>query len=245
MSQMRKKLGWFVHFYTALGLVANLFSLFALLKLDAQSFFLFNLLAVAIDGTDGFMARALEVKKHIPEFDGALLDNIIDFLTFTFLPLSALIFLGILEHTPLNLALLSIPIMASSYGFCQTRAKTEDAFVGFPSYWNIIVLYFFLFRDDLSSMHMHAILMILSVLVFVPIHYVYPTKTKKLFKTTLFLSSVYMILLTILSIFPTHPISKKIALASLCYVVYYSVLSLSHHFEIKRRINDNLSKSSS
>jgi phosphatidylcholine synthase len=240
MSQIRKKLGWFVHFYTALGLVANLFSLFALVKNDAQSFFLLNLLAVAIDGTDGFMARYLEVKKNIPEFDGALLDNIIDFLTFTFLPLSALIFLGILAHDYFNLVLLTIPIMASSYGFCQTRAKTEDAFVGFPSYWNIIVLYFFLFKDDLSPVSMHCILITLSILVFVPIHYVYPTKTKKLFKTTLILSSLYMILLTILSIFPTHPSAKKIGLASLIYVLYYSILSFNHHFEIKRRMNDKL-----
>jgi phosphatidylcholine synthase len=230
------KLGWLVHLYTSLGLVANLFGLFALVNHNAQGFFLFNLLAIAIDGTDGFMARKLEVKKNIPEFDGALLDNIIDFLTFTFLPLSAVFFLNLMPLTQSNLFLISIPLIASSYGFCQTRAKTEDAFVGFPSYWNIVLIYFYLFQDHLSIAMMHGILIFLAIMVFVPIHYVYPTKTKRLFKTTMVLSSIYMIMITILCVYPNHPYAKTLGLFSLSFNVYYTVISLIHHKRVHQEI---------
>ena len=100
------------------------------------------LVACLVDSTDGTLARRLRVKEVLPNFDGAKLDDLIDFLTFTSLPL-ALIWRAELLPTPAQWVLV-VALVASGYGFCQIPAKTADGyFVGFPSYWNIVAFYLY------------------------------------------------------------------------------------------------------
>ena len=103
----------------------------ALANGDAKLFFLTNMAAVFVDSTDGTLARAVNVKKVLPQFDGRRLDDLVDFLIFAFLPSLSLVAFNML---PEGLSLLAVaPLLASGYGFCQEAAKTDDAFVGFPS----------------------------------------------------------------------------------------------------------------
>ena len=230
--QRKRVLGWLVHVYTALGIPLNLYSLVALLKGNGSLFFALNFSAVFIDSTDGFMARYLNIKELVPSFDGAKLDDLIDFLTFTFLPLIALPLLNLISHDAWWTLL--FPMMSSAYGFCQTRAKTDDAFVGFPSYWNIFALYFFILQPP--EWVIIVILHILGILVFIPIHYVYPTKTKRLFKTTMLFGTLYMFSLGFIALNPNASWTIPLTYCSLLYMAYYIILSLIHDREVRQRL---------
>ena len=110
--------------------------------------FLLMGLAVAIDSTDGWLARRARVKEVLPEFDGRRLDDIVDFLNYTFLPLLLVYQARVLPEA--QSAWLLVPLVASAYGFCQSSAKTEDGFfLGFPSYWNLVAFYLYV-------LHYHA-----------------------------------------------------------------------------------------
>ncbi|MEE2645007.1 MAG: CDP-diacylglycerol O-phosphatidyltransferase [Myxococcota bacterium] len=228
-TRTERAAGWLVHIYTALGLPLNFLSLFALIQGDAQRFLLLNLIAVGVDSSDGFLARRLKVWERVPSFDGAKLDDLVDFLTYAFLPAVALPLLGLLPSGWEGWALL--PIMSSGYGFCQRQAKVEDAFVGFPSYWNIGLIYAVIFQP--SPAVLVGALIFLSVMVFIPIHYLYPSKLRRLFWITNIFSTLYLVSLAALILAPNAPWRETLALYSLSFVLYYTVLSFL--FDWQRR----------
>src|SRR5580765_4742526 len=145
---LKKCLAWCVHGYTALGLVMAAGMAVAIYEGTPASFrfaFLLMLVATLVDATDGTLARAIKIKEVLPNFDGPRLDDLIDFQTYTSLPL-LLIWRAELLHGE-SPAWLLAPLVASAYGFCQTSAKTDDGyFLGFPSYWNIIAFYLYLLQ---------------------------------------------------------------------------------------------------
>ena len=98
--------------------------------------------ATIVDSTDGSLARKVRIKEVVPGFDGRRLDDIVDFLTYTFLPLLLIWRAEILPSG--QEAWLFLPLLASAYGFCQVQAKTDDGyFLGFPSLWNLVALYLY------------------------------------------------------------------------------------------------------
>src|SRR5947209_20425543 len=127
----RQALAWSVHFYTALGLVAAAGIAVLVVRGGAESFrwaFVLMLVATLIDATDGTLARRVRVKEVLPGFDGRRLDDLIDFLTYTCLPLLLLWRAGD-QVLPTGLGwCLLLPLLASAYGFCQVSAKTDDGF---------------------------------------------------------------------------------------------------------------------
>lgn len=172
----RKVAAWCVHAYTASGLLlAAWMTALTLRGTDAayRGVLGLMLLATFIDSTDGTLARRVGVKKVVPEFDGATLDNIVDFHTYTSLPL---FFLWRAQVLPpgWEWALL-VPLLASVYGFSQTQAKTRDGyFLGFPSYWNVIAFYLYFLR--LSPTLVLTVLWGFALLTFVPALYLYPSQ---------------------------------------------------------------------
>ena len=187
-----------------------------------------------IDASDGFMARKLNIKNLIPEFDGSKLDDLIDYLTFTFLPIASLYYLKLVpsEHT----WLLGFALISSAYGFCQTQAKTDEAFVGFPSYWNLVVYYFFLLQSSLPIIIGFTLLF--SLLTFVPIHFIYPTRTKMWMKATLG-GSIFFVFSLVYS--AVGPVEHRVLAGylSLIYVLYYWVASGVHHWRIHKQFKDH------
>jgi phosphatidylcholine synthase len=142
---MSRLLAWLVHLYTAMGLVCAALIVVLIVGGGDAAFryaFLLMMVATAIDATDGWLARKARVKDVLPGFDGAALDNLIDFQTYTTLPL---LLIWRADLLPGALAwLLLFPLLASAYGFSQTEAKTDDGFfLGFPSYWNIVAFYLY------------------------------------------------------------------------------------------------------
>jgi len=164
-----KKIGAIAtHIYTGSGIFLAFWAALALLEKNIQVFFIALWLAVIVDATDGTLARYFDVKKIVPEVDGALMDNIIDYITYAFLPAVALVVFDIL---PANLTWVALfPLGASLYGFTQTQAKADASFVGFPSYWNILFLYLYILQ--FPTAWVVFILIFLSIMVFVPIRYI-------------------------------------------------------------------------
>ena len=227
---------WAVHLYTAMGLPLALGAGVALVEGDVRAFFLWLMAAVFVDATDGTLARRADVKTVLPQFDGRRLDDLVDFITFAFLPALALWRFEIFP--PGTEVLCVMPVLASAYGFCQTKAKTEDSFVGFPSYWNILLLYLVLLgAPPWVSL---ALVVLCSALVFVPIHFVYPTRAPVLKRLTLTGGYVWAALMVILTLEMESSWARQLAWASLAYPAYYVVLSIMHHTRIHRQSHTHL-----
>jgi phosphatidylcholine synthase len=165
----------------------------------------------------------LNVKKFAAGVDGALLDNIIDYFTYVIVPAYFLYKADLLPAGWQLAGALSI-LITSAYQFTQSDAKTEDHyFKGFPDYWNVMVIY-------MLAMHIPTwvnlgILVVLNILVFVPIKYVYPSRTTFAHRLTLGLTYLYGVIGTIAVLqYPNVP--QWMMWLSLAYLVYYVGLSL-------------------
>ncbi|HKY09489.1 MAG TPA: CDP-alcohol phosphatidyltransferase family protein [Candidatus Binatia bacterium] len=216
-------LAWLVHLYTASGVVVGFIAVLSIEQGEFRSAFFLMALAVALDATDGTLARAARVKERIPWFDGNALDNIVDYFNYVIVP-ALLLFRANLLPPDDALWLAVLPLLASAYGFSQTNAKTPDNFfLGFPSYWNIVVFYLYVLW---APMWLNAFLVIaLSALVFVPLQYVYPSRSPHLRMQTNVLGALWALaVLYIMYKLPDVP--RGIVFASLIFPAYYTVLSL-------------------
>ena len=235
-TRRQRALAWSVHCYTATGIPLAVGGALALVVGDAALFFVLNWIAIGVDATDGMLARRFRVKEVLPDFSGEKLDDLVDFLTFAFLPALALPTLDIL---PEDLAWLAVlPVMASSYGFSQVQAKTADAFVGFPSYWNLLVFYLYTLTSPIWVTV--TLLVVFSVLVFIPTYYIYPTRTQLLRRVTLTLGGIYGATLVLISSHLDAPWVTSAVWGSMSYVVYYFTLSAIHHRRITDRNADHI-----
>ena len=215
---------WLVHVYTATGVALAMLTVMAVWDGDTVRALWLGLAAMVVDGTDGMLARRMQVKRWIPWFDGALLDNIVDYLTYAFTPMVLLWSTGYLGDGASATVLAVMPLLASAYQFCRADAKTEDhLFTGFPSYWNIVAFYVVVL--DLGTLAVALLLTVCVVLVFVPIGYVYPSRTDTLHRVTLALTTVWLISYAVLLSQVPSPGLIWLAI-SLAYVVYYVALSL-------------------
>lgn len=167
-------IGWAIHAFTASGACVGLLSLLAIYQHNLLLALWLMGAAIVIDAVDGMFARMIKIKQAVPEIDGALLDNIVDFFTYTLVPC---FFLLVTNLLPAHWRVVCVMIItfASAYQFTQVDAKTTDHFFkGFPSYWNIAVFYLFFWQ--MTPTTNMVILLSLAVLSFIPIKYVYPSR---------------------------------------------------------------------
>lgn len=233
-SLLRRIAAWVVHAYTASGVVVGFLALRATFAGQAREAFLWMAVAVLIDATDGILARAVEVKRVLPWFDGAKLDDIVDYFTFVVVPLVFLYHLHLLPASG-TLFFVALPLLASACGFCQAAAKTpEGFFTGFPSYWNIVVFYLYAGQ---TPVWFNAVLMcVLSILVFVPVRYLYPSRTVPFRRLTNLLGGLWgVMLLVLLWQLPTP--QPWLLLLSLYYPLYYTALSFYLHATTRKRLD--------
>jgi phosphatidylcholine synthase len=244
--RFRKVLAWCVHAYTALGLVAAAGIAVLIVRGGAESFrWAFGLMVAAtvIDATDGTLARAIRIKEVLPGFDGRRLDDLIDFLTYTFLPL----FLLWRADIPAGLTgILLVPLLASAYGFCQVSIKTDDGFfLGFPSLWNLVAFYLYVLQPLPTAVSV-VVLTTFALLTFVPTRYLYPSQHGRLNRITNVIAAVWTILILWVLVelpadrLPTEgfdPKTRLLALISLFFPVYYLAASwvVSVRFWSRRR----------
>ncbi|HKA31952.1 MAG TPA: CDP-diacylglycerol O-phosphatidyltransferase [Candidatus Binatia bacterium] len=215
-------LAWLVHVYSAVGVLLGFLSVLLVERGEYRSALWLNALAVVIDASDGTFARAARVKERIPRFDGARLEDIVDYLNYVLVPSLILFHAGLLPPDGARW-IAAAPMLASAYGFCQKDAKTSDNyFLGFPSYWNILVLYLLALRTPawLNT----AIVLFLAAMVFVPIRYIYPSRTAAFQRVTVALGIVWGVLVALTLYYLPDP-PREIVYASLLFPLYYALLS--------------------
>jgi phosphatidylcholine synthase len=213
-----------VHAYTATGAVLALLMVHFAYEGEVRAVLWLFLAAMVVDGSDGFLARHFEVKTVMPGFDGALLDNIVDYMTYAFAPMVLLWANGYLPDGVLGGVVAAVPLLASCYQFCRSDAKTDDYFfLGFPSYWNVVAFYAIVASFDIGLTTL--VILVCTVLVFVPVKYLYPSRTEKLWYLNMALSVLWMaVYAVIVALMPDQP--TWLIVLSLIYPVYYVGVSL-------------------
>ena len=193
---LSKAPSYLVHVFTALGVVFGFLALLATVDGKIPEAFLWLAFALFVDGVDGTLARAVNVKQNTPEIDGAILDNIIDYLNYVVVPVFIFYSLGMAPEQYLLLSCIAI-LLVSCFTFINTNIKTDDFyFSGFPAIWNIVVLYFYIFESSEFTNFIFVILF--CVLTFIPFKYVHPFRVVEFRKITLMITSIWMITTTIL-----------------------------------------------
>jgi phosphatidylcholine synthase len=221
-----------VHLYTASGAVLAFLIVLAAVRGDVRQALWLGLVALLIDGTDGWLARRVHVSQVLPWFDGRRLDDIVDYLTYVFAPILLLWFAGYLPAGPGGIVVAALCLLASGYQFCRVDAKTEDHFfLGFPDYWNVIAFYAIVFK--LTPVTVAIILLICAILVFVPIRYLYPSRTVALRPLTVLLTALWMVAYALILQEMPHP-NPVLLDFSLFYMAYYVVLSLYFTLQARR-----------
>ncbi|KTD30412.1 MULTISPECIES: phosphatidylcholine synthase [Legionella] len=250
----KKKLGyppahylvaWAVHAFTASAACFGVLTLIEIYQHNYVQALWFMGIAVFIDAVDGSLARLVGVKSVLPNIDGTLLDNIVDYLNYVITPCFFLFVKPDMLPPGYLLFIIVAIVITSAYQFCQADAKTADHFFkGFPCYWNIAVFYMFIFDTAMTTNAW--ILSILCVLIFVPVKYVYPSRLdyltdSKFLKVVMHsLSAIYGISSAI--ILWSYPNIESLWLAlSVGYVVIYLTLSVYRTYSpmIKSRIAAN------
>ncbi len=214
---------WLVHLYTASSAVLAFLATLAVFEYRFRDCFFWLAAALVIDSTDGLLARAAHVLQRLPWFNGAKLDDIVDYLTYVFVP-ALIVWRALLVPAAWALPVAGAMMLSSAYGFSRDDAKTRDHFfTGFPSYWNIVVFYLYVLQGPPI---MNAIvLIVLAVLVFVPIRYVYPSRTPTWRGATVALGIAWGVALLVM-LWQLPAVSTPLLWASLLFPGYYVVLSL-------------------
>lgn len=229
----RKVAAWLVHAYTATGGIIGMFAL--LLAADgriSEAFFLL-IVTMIVDSTDGILARRVRVWEVLPNFDGAEMDNVIDVLTYVWIPVFIMVSQNLLPHP----GWLIIPVIASMYAYGQTNMKTDDNFfLGFPCYWNVVALYLYLLQPEPFIAVLSVI--IPGLLTFIPTRYLYPSKNQVYWRTSWVLGAIWFLMVLYMLAQPAP--SNQLVIISLYYPIYYLVASFYVEWRVRR--GDDLSK---
>ncbi|HOZ35336.1 MAG TPA: CDP-alcohol phosphatidyltransferase family protein, partial [Tabrizicola sp.] len=166
-----------VHLLTASGAVLAMFAMLAAVTEEWSLMFLWLVVALIVDGIDGPLARKYDTQKNWPTYDGVLMDLIVDYLTYVFIPAFALFKSGLLPGWTGWLAIIVICYGSVVY-FADTRMKTKDkSFAGFPACWNMVVLV--LFATEPGEMVILLVVILLTVTMFTNLKFIHPTRTKR------------------------------------------------------------------
>src|SRR5215470_15014678 len=135
-------------------------------------------IALIVDGVDGTIARWLKVAEVLPRWSGDVLDLVVDFVTYVFVPAYAIAAGGLLPE-PLALPAGIVIVVTGALYFADREMKTVDNyFRGFPTLWNGAAFYLFVLK--LNPWLAAAIVAALAVLTFVPFKFLHPFRVVRL-----------------------------------------------------------------
>jgi phosphatidylcholine synthase len=224
-----------VHLLTASGVVAAFLAVAELLRdaPDERVVFGWLVVAVVIDAVDGPIARAWDVKRFAPEIDGRTIDDIVDYLTFTFIPLLLVWRMGWVPFAPgLPGAAWIVPaLLASLLGFANVGAKDEAAgyFRGFPSYWNIAAYYAGLAFYGLgpAGQWLNAVVLLaLAALTVSRVRFLYPNLTPQPWKFPVLLGAAAWLVMLLGMLLVYRRVPAWLVGLSLTYPAFYAILSI-------------------
>ena len=234
-------MGYLAHVYTASGLVLVILAARFAITGDIDLAVIALIGCVVIDATDGMLARRLRVKESAPGIDGRRLDDIVDFLSFVFVPM--LIAVQAEMFTDPALLAVTVASLASLFGFGRVDAKQDERgfFVGFPSYWNVVIGYFWLFET--SPLFNTVVVYALAVLVLVPVRFLYPSRLplRADRRRHMLLGSSWGLVCVTALLLPEGTLRQAVAAVSLAYPAYYTLESIRADLRDRRSDDDALS----
>jgi phosphatidylcholine synthase len=210
---------FFVHVFTAAGAGIALLALLEAVREHWAAMFVWLGLALVIDGLDGPIARRLNVEAAQPNWSGEVLDLVVDFVTYVFVPAYAITASGLLLPVAAPLLGVGIVISGALY-FSDRRMKTADNhFRGFPALWNAAAFYLFLLHPSaaISTLGIAALI----VLTFVPISVLHPIRVKRLRGLNLSLIAVWAVL-AIMTVVENFNVAMPVT-AMLCAIALYVI----------------------
>lgn len=225
--------GYLVHAYTASTLLFVIFAMQWILLERYQLALLAMAATLIIDATDGALARRFRIAETASAIQGDLLDNIVDFLSYVALPALFMLHAGML--LPPAVGWLTLLMFASAFGFSRTDAKiaSKGFFVGFPSYWNIVVFYLYLLG---TSQTVNTVLVaLLASSVFVPLRFLYISRLPRWRTLHFWLSALWGLASLAALLSPAGQVRDLLLYASLTYVLFYAAHSLLIDARDRRR----------
>jgi len=217
-----------VHVYTASGVALAFWAAAETCGAapDARLVFALFIASVVIDASDGPLARAWQVKRRAPAIDGRIIDDIVDYLTYTFLPLLLVWRMG---WVPAPAALWIVPaLVASLFGFANAGAKDEAGgfFRGFPSYWNVAAFYAGIVHRYWGAWPNAVMLLALAVLTVAPVRFLYPNLAPRPWRLPLIVGAIAWTAVVVALLRLDYPRSPGwLVLLSLVYPAFYTTLS--------------------
>lgn len=226
-----------VHVFTASGIV---FAFLAAAETcsaapDPRLVFLYLAIQVLIDAADGPMARKFQVKRNAPRIDGRTIDDIVDYLTYTVIPLLLVWKMG---WAPEPAGMWVAPAMvASLFGFANTGAKDETGgfFLGFPSYWNIVAFYLGLWHPLIGPWPGAILIAVLTVVTVLPVRFIYPNLAPHPWRLLTLVGAIFWTVLIGVMLVRYPSVPHWMLWLSLVYPVLY--LALSVWLDIRSRFH--------
>lgn len=230
LKHLSKVPAFLIHAFTASGAIMGIVTIHyiysnePLLALSAMA------MATIIDAADGTLARRFKVKETLPNIDGALLDNLVDFLNYVITPCLFILKGYVSLSGPLAWGVVCLISLCSSYQFTQVDAKTADNFFkGFPCYWNVVVFYLFILNASLVTSF--SLLCFLCLLIFIPIKYVYPSRLthlshSKWVKTLMAIGVIFYGLASLLILYAYPKIPFILGFYTVAFILFYLYMSI-------------------
>ena len=231
-SLLEKTLAWSVHFLTASGIMAAFMSIVSISHHEFREAMLWLFLAFLIDGIDGSFARRWRVKEVLPLFSGKNMDYVIDFATYAIIP-AYFVYEAQLVPSSLNMLTVAAILYTSVFYYGKLGMVSDDLhFIGFPVLWNFVVFYLF-FVWNFGQIGNFISIILLCILHFVPIKFLYPSRTEAHFKLTISVTMLALISsIALLYIYPENNLILSIA-ASIG-VVYFSIMAIYKTYFYKK-----------
>lgn len=219
--------GWSVHLLTTSGILVAFQAAAEICAAapDPRRVFAWLALAVVIDAVDGPLARRWRVKETVPAIDGRTIDDIVDYITYTFLPIVLLWRMGWVPAPAA--AWLAPALVASLLGFANMKAKQESGgfFLGFPSYWNVFAFYAGIVHARWGPWLPGIAALALAALTVMPVRFVYPNLAPRPWKARI-VGGAIVWTAVLLAMLPSYPRTGGWMLAaSLVYPVFYFAVS--------------------
>ena len=175
----RRAMAWGAHAFTLTGVVWAALATISLFEGQIRHMWLWLGIALLVDAVDGSIARAVRVSEYAPGFDGATLDNIVDYLTWTFIPALFMAFHLPFGSRTLGIAMALLVCVSSMFCYCNVSLKTPDHyFMGFPAAWNVVAAIMWIFQT--GAVFNLIATGILAVLTVAPIAFVHPFRVGRL-----------------------------------------------------------------
>jgi phosphatidylcholine synthase len=210
-----------VHIFTALGAGIALLALLEAVREHWSAMFAWLGVALVVDAVDGPIARRLDVVRVLPNWSGDVLDLVVDFVTYVFVPAYAITASGLLLPLAAPLLGMGIAVSGALY-FADRRMKSPDNhFRGFPGLWNVAAFYLFLLHPSPALSSLGVVVLIVST--FLPFHVLHPVRVVRLRWLTLSLVAVWAALV-IFTLASDFAVGGPVTIA-LCAIAAYVVAS--------------------